>query len=402
LTDVAVLGLSVDSRNVVAAKKALDDLTASAKPAAAAAAALEKSTVSAGKGAQQLATGTGLARHEMVNLSRQIQDVGVSLASGQSPFMVLAQQGTQIADIFGSSKTGTVGGAFKQIVNFIGPMRLLGLGLAGVAVGGGIAINSLANSAKALDDTARSIGTTTRELSKLQAAASVKGIDGEEFTKGITSFGKGVYDAQKNMGGLAEMFRANNVQAKTFNDYLFRVADLIKNAKDDQQRLQLLQQAGLPATMQWVRLLSGGADGLAKLKSQMVEFAADDSMIRRAREFDEAWNRATTNAGNRMKNWLLGLDELTFSAIEKFKEISANTWGSGAPLARVMVTGGTAMPAAKPTVDKNELTMNIARMQPALGLFGQIPPAAQAQQSKSKPEREQERDSDRTRLPAAA
>src|SRR5689334_8914966 len=129
MTDIAVLGLSVDSRSVVDAKKALDDLTAAAKPAAAAAAQVEKATQNAGKGAQQLATGTGLARHEMVNLSRQLQDVGVSLASGQSPFTVLVQQGTQVADIFGSSKTGTVGGALKQIVNFVGPLRLVGLGL---------------------------------------------------------------------------------------------------------------------------------------------------------------------------------------------------------------------------------------------------------------------------------
>lgn len=301
MPDIAQLGLSIDSRQVTAASKALDDLTAAAKPAAAAAANLEKAGVAAGKGAQQMAAGTGLARHEMINLSRQLQDVGVSLASGQSPFMVLAQQGTQIADIFGSSKTGSVGGALKQVasgvVSFLTPMRVLGIATVGLGVAA-YALNSSWNTfTLKLDDTARSADTTTRELSKLQAAASFKGIAGDDFSKGIVNFAKGVYDAKNNMGGLAEVFRANNVQARGFDDAMEKAADLIKNAKNDQQRLVLLQQMGLPATMEWVRLLSGGADGLKKAKEAAADFAANDNMIRRAREFDEAWNRAWTNFG---------------------------------------------------------------------------------------------------------
>jgi hypothetical protein len=58
----------------------------------------------------------GLARHELINLSRQAQDVGVSLFSGQSPLTVLAQQGSQIADVFASSR-GSVGGFFRQVAS---------------------------------------------------------------------------------------------------------------------------------------------------------------------------------------------------------------------------------------------------------------------------------------------
>ena len=45
------------------------------------------------------AKAAGLARHEWVNLGRQMTDVGTSLAGGASPFMVLTQQGGQIADV---------------------------------------------------------------------------------------------------------------------------------------------------------------------------------------------------------------------------------------------------------------------------------------------------------------
>lgn len=315
MTDIARLGIAIDSRQAVDAKKALDDLTAAARPAAKAADDLGKASKGASSGAADLgraikpakdaAAGLtqqgALARHELINLSRQIQDVGVSLASGQSPFIVLTQQGAQIADIFGSSRTGTVGGAIKQIgsgiASVITPMRLLGLGVVATGAAAYAAYSFWKTYTLQLDDTARTVETTTQSLSALQAAASFKGISGDDFNKGIANFGRSVYDAKNNMGGLADVFRVNGVHARDFDDALERAADLIQRAGSDQQRLVLLQQMGLPPTMEWVRLLSGGADGLNKAKASAAEFAANDNLIQNARKFDEAWNKAWTNFG---------------------------------------------------------------------------------------------------------
>lgn len=65
----------------------------------------------------------GLARHEWINLSRQMQDVGVSLYGGQAPLTVLVQQGSQIADIFGSSRVGAAA-SMKEFVQTIGGVAL--------------------------------------------------------------------------------------------------------------------------------------------------------------------------------------------------------------------------------------------------------------------------------------
>lgn len=70
-----------------------------------------------------------LARFELINLSRQIQDVGVSLVSGQAPMSVFIQQGSQIADVFASSALG-LKGWFSLVVGFLGPTTALVLGLA--------------------------------------------------------------------------------------------------------------------------------------------------------------------------------------------------------------------------------------------------------------------------------
>lgn len=396
-SDVAVLGIAIDSSRVVSAKKALDDLTASAKPAAVAAASLEKATANAGKGAQQLAQGTGLARYEMINLNRQLTDVGVSLAGGQSPFMVLAQQGTQIADIFSSSKTGTVGGALKQIVSYVGPLRLVGLGVAGIAAAGFMASSALTTTLKALDDVSRTAGTSLGAIKGLQTAASLKGISNDDFLKGMAKFGDDVYRAKSGLGELAEFLRANGQSSKTFEDAIAKVAELIKNARSDQQRLQLLQQAGLPATMDWVRLMSQGGEAIRAAIKAGEEFDGPaGKMVQRAREFDEAWNKAVTSVSNTFKGWLLSLDTATFSAIDKFKTLAANTYGGGVAPKRIEITGGTTVPAPSKTVDKNEVLASISRAQPRLGLFGQIPPA------KTQEKETQDNERDRLRLPAAA
>ncbi|MGJ0505606.1 MAG: phage tail length tape measure family protein [Methylocystis sp.] len=80
-----------------------------------------------------------LNRAGWINLSRQLQDVGVSLYGGQSPLTVLAQQGGQIADVFTSSKGGAAAalGEFGAAVGrfVLNPLTLLvaGLGAAGAA-----------------------------------------------------------------------------------------------------------------------------------------------------------------------------------------------------------------------------------------------------------------------------
>lgn len=85
-------------------------------------------------------TGAGLARHELINLSRQIQDVGVSLASGQSPLTVLIQQGTQIADVFAASRA-SIGGFFAQAARGIAGFAMSGAGAltGGALLGAGAA-----------------------------------------------------------------------------------------------------------------------------------------------------------------------------------------------------------------------------------------------------------------------
>lgn len=100
---------------------------------------------------------------QMQNLNYQITDIGVSLASGQSPFLVFLQQGAQIKDIFGG-----IGPAFRAVT---GAAFSLGGAIAGgAAVLGGFALAAYQGNeqAKELDKNFRLAGagavTTTGQF----------------------------------------------------------------------------------------------------------------------------------------------------------------------------------------------------------------------------------------------
>lgn len=74
------------------------------------------------------------------NLSFQLNDIAMQLASGTSPFTVMVQQGSQVAQVFNGTGGGivgaikTLGGAFASMVNPVSLASFALIGLTGVAV----------------------------------------------------------------------------------------------------------------------------------------------------------------------------------------------------------------------------------------------------------------------------
>jgi hypothetical protein len=104
-----------------------------------------KAATAAGEASATMAKNVGLARHELINLSRQAQDVAVSLAGGQSPFTVMLQQGSQIGDVFANSNV-TVGQALRgigsSVLSVFTPARVAIGGVTAGLIGGVVAANN--------------------------------------------------------------------------------------------------------------------------------------------------------------------------------------------------------------------------------------------------------------------
>jgi hypothetical protein len=83
------------------------------------------------------ANATHLTMQNMGNLQFQLNDIAMGLATGQSPFIVISQQGAQIAQMFGPgtsirSAIAALGAGFVAMLN---PINLTVVGLAAAAAG---------------------------------------------------------------------------------------------------------------------------------------------------------------------------------------------------------------------------------------------------------------------------
>lgn len=128
-----------------------------------------------------IATNTGIATHQLQNLTAQLNDVAVSLYGGMSPLTVLAQQGSQIAQIFGpgAGVTGILRGVWTGLNSLIPLSVGIGGGFAAAGLIGLKAFNGWEESAIKTRTSLLGVGQATgltatglEDLARSSAAAS--------------------------------------------------------------------------------------------------------------------------------------------------------------------------------------------------------------------------------------
>lgn len=117
---------------------------------------------------RQGATATRLAGHHQANLVAQINDIGVSLASGQNPFIVLIQQGSQLQDL-----SMRVDGGFKTlgmtVLRMFAPFAALAAVVGVLAVEFKFFADEVKNNAKPeLEAYVETLGLTRDEMKRLE------------------------------------------------------------------------------------------------------------------------------------------------------------------------------------------------------------------------------------------
>lgn len=310
------------------------------------------------------------------NLSYQLVDVTQGLISGQPPMQIFAQQAGQIGQIIATTPGG-LGALMKNLATAISSVvtasRVAVVGVAGLAAGFAFAANSVIQSSKAMDDLSRATDVTIPKLRALQQAAAIKGIDPESFNEGIKGFAQSVYDAQRNLGSLKGLMNANGQSAKDLQGYLEKVANLVQRTSSDVQKQKILREAGLPSDAAWVRFMEQGGDAIKAAMGATVGFsnAAEQNLIKKARDFDEAWARVTNSISNNFKaaiisivnsmtnvqipDWLTKLGSIAAGAAQGIPGLgalaggaskAAGLFGSGQPSFNDRFKGDSANPAA--------------------------------------------------------
>lgn len=205
---------------------------------------------------QRAAAGVGLARHELINLSRQAQDVFVSLSSGQNPLTVLIQQGTQIADVFAAS-TGTVRGFFSQALAWAGriftPMRIAALAVAGIGIAATMAASQFGDAQREIDRAllgmGRASGLTRTDVNGIaNRASSLFGFsvaEARQFTTTIAATGRvGREQLEQVVKAGRDIATVLGVDAPEAADILAKaLADPARGAEQLNQRFGFLSAA---------------------------------------------------------------------------------------------------------------------------------------------------------------
>ncbi len=199
--------------------------------------------------AQRFGQSQEIARHHVANLSFQLNDIGMMMAMGQSPFMLMMQQGPQVAQILsqlqqeGRSLGATLAGSFRMVLN---PTMLFTLAL----VGGAAAFVQWARGGR--DATSANEGFAT-SLSDLASAAN--------------SYATALRTADQNSYALTAQFGA---QA----DNLRRLYDL--NVQLEQIKLgQSIREAGEQANAAY-----GGLEKTLKDINDLIDYGARNEQVR--------------------------------------------------------------------------------------------------------------------------
>lgn len=110
----------------------------------------ERSQMLAAKGNRAIGQTGQLARHHMLNLGFQFQDLGVQIASGQNPLVAFVQQGAQIGGIMGQAQIG-IGGVIRALGSMVAAFTMaivtnpILMSIAAAAGAVALAVNFMAN-----------------------------------------------------------------------------------------------------------------------------------------------------------------------------------------------------------------------------------------------------------------
>lgn len=189
MTDLATLGIRVESQEADVAEKRLDDLSASAakaeknvdalavaaRRADGATSTMNTAVREQGRVMTAARNSIGLTAAEGLNLSRQFADIGVTAAMGMNPLMIALQQGPQLLDIFqmAAMRTGVTvrtamltaaSGAWAAAAPFV-PL-VAAATAAGAVIGGGLAL-AARGANKEFGDLEKGLGLTDEQLKKV-------------------------------------------------------------------------------------------------------------------------------------------------------------------------------------------------------------------------------------------
>lgn len=178
----------------------------------------------------------------------------------------------------------------------------------------------------AVGDQSKRTGLNTGAFQTLQNVAKAGGIAPDEFAKSAQGMAAALNEGLRVSNSLRQVFALNGLslkdsagKAKDLNVLLMDAANLVRNARTEQDKFLIVQELGLPPTEKWVKLLEKGGPALltaiANMKAAGTEI--DERLIRKAQRFDEAWTSSWAK-------FTIGLRGAIVTAADALGEFASN------------------------------------------------------------------------------
>ncbi len=204
-----------------------------------------------------------------------------------------------------SRKLGTslakVGTRVKGLAKSLISMRSAVV-LAAGAVGFGLLVKRALKTADVIGKVADKVGLTTDSLQELRFAAQLANVNQTTLDMAMQRFSRRVGEAAQGSGELKDTLIALNIEvlkadgtARGLDDVLGDLANSLRDAKSDQERLRIAFKAFDSEGAALVVLFKDGADGIERMREEARKFGAiiPESIIRSASEANDQLMRLT-------------------------------------------------------------------------------------------------------------
>ncbi|MDR7032931.1 phage tail length tape measure family protein [Mesorhizobium sp. BE184] len=288
------------------AANAAKSLTASAQAEAAALTRAGNAARQAANANEQFTRSLQNTKFATANVAAQLNDIGVQLASGTSPFLVAIQQGTQLNQVFGQSGARgaitALGGAFLSLLNPVSLATIAIIGAGGAAIqyftslisDGEKSAEELKRQASLVKDIADRWGEAVPaikayvdELNRARDAADL--IEGGELVAGarydairqqVQDLNVSVADMVTTLSGFGDQAVADTARLQdAFANLQAKVADNTATAEDARAVQQALNDVmakyGLPAADSLAGAFGGLAEKLMGVSAAAQQARAD-------------------------------------------------------------------------------------------------------------------------------
>lgn len=223
----------------------------------------------------------------------------------------------------------TKGSAKDAAVSIANTAKAIVAGLAAATAGVVAFTKSWADSATAIDITARQFDIGRDELQRLSGAARLAGVDTDELTDAIKEMRVKIAEAREDgITPTSEALTELGLSVDSFNglsitEQMRLISDRMQTLGHDADRTKILMEIfGEEAGVRLAPLLDGGAAKLDGLIAKFVDFGGivGDESIEAARDFKAEWNETVILFEVARRELAEGLAPAVRELLEEFRE----------------------------------------------------------------------------------